>query len=61
VGAGIDAAAIVEVVEAATGMGLSADQLEGLARRLVSETLELGPGPGEGATNVEMELRRRFA
>ena len=61
VSAGVDAPSIAPVVEAATGMGLSPEDLEGMARRLVSETLELGPAPEARATPVELELRRRFA
>ncbi len=62
VGAGIDAPSIAPVVEAATGLGLSAGDLEGLARRLVSETMATAAGPGPaGAPPAAAELRRRFA
>jgi aldehyde:ferredoxin oxidoreductase len=58
VGAGIDAAAIAGVVEAATGLGLSAEDLDGLSRRLVRETVAMGPGSlPDGAA----QLRGRFA
>jgi len=60
VGAGVDAPSIAPVVEAATGCGLSADDLEALAHRLVTETLELGPAPDENASPIQQELRRRF-
>lgn len=59
--AGIDAPSIAPVVEAATGMGLFPGDLEDLARRLVSETLELGPAPDATADPAQRELRRRFA
>jgi hypothetical protein len=60
VGAGIDASSIAPVVEAASGQGLSANDLETLAERLVTETLELGPStPTNGPSSVQ-ELRRRF-
>ncbi len=61
VGAGIDTPSIVPVVQAATGLSLSANDLETLAHRLVAETLELGPAPDATASPVELELRRRFA
>ena len=60
VGAGIDARSIAPVVEAATGLGLTADDLEALAHRLVVETLELSLAPGESVSPVERDLRRRF-
>ena len=60
VGAGVDASSIAPVVEAATGMGLSPGDLEDLARRLVSETLELGPATDATRDPVPQELRRRF-
>jgi hypothetical protein len=61
VGAGIDAPSIAPVVEAATGMGLTPDDLEGLAHRLVAETLGLGPPREARESPVERELRGMFA
>jgi aldehyde:ferredoxin oxidoreductase len=61
VGAGIDAPSIAPVVEVATGLGLTPDDLEGLAHRLVAETLVLNPSPEEGVSPLEMELRRMFS
>jgi hypothetical protein len=61
VGAGVDAPSIAPVVEAAGGLGLTPDDLEGLARRLVAETLELAGAPGEPPSPLEAELRRMFA
>jgi aldehyde:ferredoxin oxidoreductase len=60
VGAGIDAKSIAPVMEAATGMGLSPDDLEMLAHRLVVETLALGPEPQSIPDPVDLELRRMF-
>ena len=57
VGAGIDAPAIVEVVEVATGLGLTASDLEGLARRLVTETIALGVAGTQGRSG---DLAGRF-
>jgi aldehyde:ferredoxin oxidoreductase len=57
VGAGIDAKAVAEVTEAATGLGLSAPDLEGLARRLVAETIALSPTAPTGTAG---ELAGRF-
>jgi hypothetical protein len=59
-GAGIDAPSISPVVETATGMDLTPEGLEGLAHRLISETLEMGPPAGEAASPVEGELRGMF-
>lgn len=61
VGAGIDANCIAGVVEVATGHGLSAEDLEMLARQLVKETLALNPAPGADEPPQLTELRRRFA
>ena len=61
VGAGIDAPCVEEVVRVATGHGLSASELEGLARRLVKETLALQPSRGAGGSPIADELRGRFA
>jgi hypothetical protein len=61
VGAGITPAAVEEVVEVSTGLGLSAEDLEALARTLVSETLALGPRPSGDASEVTLELLRRFS
>jgi aldehyde:ferredoxin oxidoreductase len=61
VGAGIDAPCIEEVVRVSTGQGLSASELEGLARRLVRETLALQPSPGTEGGPIADELRGRFA
>lgn len=61
VGAGIDAPSVAPVVEAATGLGLGPEDLEGLAHRLVAETLATGRPPGPDASPVELELRGMFA
>ncbi len=61
VSSGIDAADIEEVLEAATGLGLAAADIEALASRLIRETIAL-QGPGQGAlTPMGRELRGRFA
>ncbi len=61
VGAGIDAASISPVVEAASGLGLTPEDLEGLAHHLVAETLRLGPKEPGTPPPVEGELRGMFA
>jgi aldehyde:ferredoxin oxidoreductase len=60
VGAGMDGPSIAPVVEVATGLGLSAEDLEGLAHRLIAETMALNPSPSGTASAVELELRRMF-
>lgn len=61
VGAGMDADALEEVVEAATGLGLSASALEDRSRRLVRETLAMGPDTARDGPATLAELRGRFA
>ncbi|UCC92798.1 MAG: hypothetical protein JSW25_09070, partial [Thermoplasmata archaeon] len=61
VGAGIDADSIAPVMEVATGLGLTPEDLEGLAHRLVTETLALNPGTEGRTSPVSDELRGMFS
>jgi aldehyde:ferredoxin oxidoreductase len=60
VDSGIDSAAIEEVLEAATGLGLAAADIDDLASSLIRETIALQPTGPKALTPFGKELRGRF-